>query len=102
MNMPISPDILAQQAYSAPTKTVAQNQAQAKKVSNDFESFFLFQMLELMEPDMSDNDVFGGGMGEEMFASVRNEHMADSLVESGGIGLSDTIYNHLLTLQEVK
>lgn len=102
MNIQMSPDLLTQQAYSQPVKTVAQNQAEAKKVSDDFESFFVFQMLELMEPDMSDNDVFGGGLGEEMFASVRNEHVADAITANGGIGLSDTIYNHLLSLQEVK
>ena len=102
MNMQISPDLITQQAHQAPTRTKAQNQAQAREVSDDFESFFLFQMLELMEPDMSGNEVFGGGHGEEMFASMRNEHLADNLTKSGGIGLSDTIYNHLLTLQEVK
>ncbi|MCH2093606.1 MAG: rod-binding protein [Rhodobacteraceae bacterium] len=39
---------------------------------------------------------FGGGAGEEHFASYLREAQARSMVAGGGLGLSDAIYQSLL------
>lgn len=39
---------------------------------------------------------FGGGAGEDQFASFLREAQADRIVASGGFGLSDAIYASLL------
>lgn len=78
------------------------NSERARGVSDDFESFFLFQMLELMETDLSNDPNMGGGVGEEMFNHMKNERIADEMTQRGGVGLSDTIYGALMKLQEVE
>lgn len=37
-------------------------------------------------------DAFGGGVGEEQFASFLREEQARSMVLTGGIGLAETIF----------
>lgn len=103
MDINLTNQMIAQQAYSAPKAANAQSvkQEEARQVSDDFESFFLFQMLELMDPEVADDPNFGGGTGEAMFNHIKNEHIAEAITDRGGIGLSDTIYDHLLKLQEV-
>lgn len=78
------------------------NAEKAKGVADDFESFFLFQMLEMMEADLSNDPNIGGGVGEEMFNHIKNEKIAEEMTKRGGVGLSDTIYGELMKLQEVK
>ena len=36
---------------------------------------------------------FGGGIGEEQFASFLREHQARAMVEKGGIGLAEHLFN---------
>lgn len=39
---------------------------------------------------------FGGGQGEEQFASLLRREQADRLVEAGGIGLAQVIYTAMI------
>ncbi|MFT7145121.1 MAG: flagellar protein FlgJ [Alphaproteobacteria bacterium] len=81
--------------FLAPSKSSAEK---AEKAAHDFESFFLYQMLELTDPGTAEG--FDGGKGEEMFRQIRNEHVADAMTKAGGIGIADTIYDQLLKIQE--
>lgn len=83
--------------FLAPNKSLEEV---ARTAADDFESFFLYQMLELTDPGV--NEEFGGGHAEAAFKRIRHEHVADEITQSGGVGLSDTIYGQLLKLQEVK
>lgn len=38
---------------------------------------------------------FGGGIGEDQFASFMRQAQADAMVRSGGVGLVESIYNSL-------
>ena len=72
-----------------------------REVAGDFESFFLYQMLELTQPkDMAENKVLGGGYAEEVWRQQMNQQVANEISKNGGIGLGDTIYNQLVKLQE--
>ncbi|PZP38918.1 MAG: hypothetical protein DI585_05835 [Pseudomonas fluorescens] len=66
--------------------------------ATEFEAFYIYQVMELMAPDME--GAFTGGSGEEMFRHTLNEHMADAITTSGGFGISKSIYNQLLKQQE--
>ena len=70
------------------------------KVGDEFESFFTYQVLELMQPKL-ENKVMSGGRGEEMFKHILNEHMANAITKQGGIGIADNIKAQLLKYQEV-
>lgn len=73
-----------------------------RKIAEDFESFYMFQVLQLMQPPMNEDSMFGGGFAEEMFRHTLNEQMAGQIVKRGGVGLADSIYAELTRLQEVK
>ncbi|MAI07340.1 MAG: hypothetical protein CMF61_00130 [Magnetococcales bacterium] len=85
------------QQYLAPAKSAEEK---ARIAADDFESFFLYQMLELTDPGV--NEAFGGGQAEAAFKRIQNEYVADEMTKAGGVGLSDTIYNQLMKLQEIK
>lgn len=38
---------------------------------------------------------FGGGIGEDQFASFMRQAQADAMVRSGGVGLAESIYHSL-------
>lgn len=85
------------QKFLAPAKSAEEK---AKVSADDFESFFLYQMLELTMPEV--NEEFGGGHAEAAFKRIQNEHIAAEMTKAGGVGLSDTIYNQLMQLQETE
>lgn len=75
-------------------------ETKARQFGDTFESMFLFQALEKLDAGVP--TVGGGGFGEKMFRGIRNEYLADSLTDktSGGLGISDNIYNELIKAQE--
>lgn len=58
------------------------------------ESAFLSEMLGHAGVGQS-RDAFGGGMGEEQFSSFLREKQADAMVQAGGIGLAQSIFEAL-------
>ncbi len=72
----------------------------AKKVSKDFEAFFLSQVMESMSEGIEPNSMFGGGQGEKMFRSLLYSEYAKQSVNSGGIGIADKVYQTILQAQE--
>ena len=69
-----------------------------KTKAKEFESFFVYQMMELMKPQVDSE--FSGGTGEDMFRHTLNEHMAKSITDAGGFGITNTVYKQLLKQQE--
>lgn len=62
--------------------------------AKDLEVAFLTEMLRhsgLGEPMES----FGGGIGEEQFASFLREGQAKAMVRAGGIGLTESLFRAL-------
>ncbi|MBI5746074.1 MAG: rod-binding protein [Nitrospirae bacterium] len=66
-----------------------------KKAAQEFESYFISYMLKEMRKTVPADSLFGGGRGEEIYRSFQDEALAKSMVESGGIGLSDIIIREL-------
>jgi Rod binding domain-containing protein len=85
-------------------KPVAQPTADAdpakiRKTAQDFEASFLSVMFNQMFEGVSTAAPFGGGMGEQAFRSFLTDAMAKSMVQQGGIGMSDQIARELMKLQ---
>ncbi|MFZ2619547.1 MAG: rod-binding protein [Alphaproteobacteria bacterium] len=71
-----------------------------ERAAKDYESYFLQQVLSLMEPEgVSENPLFGGGFAEEMFRNTMHEETAKSIVKAGGIGLADRLYKQMAEMQ---
>ncbi|MDQ2065309.1 rod-binding protein [Xinfangfangia sp. CPCC 101601] len=56
------------------------------------EAAFLTEMLGHAGLDTSPDSAFGGGIGEEQFASFLRQEQAQMLVEHGGIGLAESLF----------
>lgn len=63
-------------------------------VSKRLEATFLAEMLKSAGLGETP-DAFGGGAGEDQFASFLREKHAQQIVEGGGIGLAESIFNSL-------
>ena len=65
-----------------------------RAAANELEATFLAEMLKSAGFGKS-RDSFGGGSGEDQFASFLVLEQAKAMVEAGGIGLSESLFNAL-------
>lgn len=78
---------------------MATRDPQLRALAEQLETQFLAVMLDaagLGEP----REAFGGGQGESQFSSFLTAEYAEATVRAGGIGLSEAIYNALVTAKE--
>ena len=65
-----------------------------RKAARALETSFLAEMLKsagIGEP----RQTFGGGAGEDQFASFLRQEHARAIVDAGGLGLSESLYHAL-------
>lgn len=102
----LSPDMQLSQALSGassgrePALRRVENEAEARQVAEDFEAFFLSQMVEAMFKGVGENNPFGGGAGEQAFSGLLHEEYARVMAGTGGLGLSDNLTAEILRYQE--
>lgn len=72
----------------------------AKEAAKQFESFFVYQLLESMGAGLKADGPFGGGNAEKTWRSMQNEQYGKVIGGKGGMGLADAIYAQILRLQE--
>lgn len=89
----------AQAASQSPQKNVAHQKARA--AAEDFEAFFLSQMLNTMSAGIQTDETFGGGESEKIFRSMLNDEYSKSMARQGGIGIADAVFREMLAMQEV-
>ncbi|MCF3592665.1 rod-binding protein [Rhodobacteraceae bacterium LMO-12] len=58
------------------------------------EATFLSEMLKVAGMGKT-RDAFGGGAGEDQFASFLRQAQAEEMVKAGGIGLAESLYQAL-------
>ncbi|MEM8632026.1 MAG: rod-binding protein [Pseudomonadota bacterium] len=71
-----------------------QSDAALRQTAEDLEATFLAEMLKAARFGEA-RDTFGGGVGEEQFASFLRDDVAQSMAAGGGIGLSEHIFRAL-------
>ncbi len=91
---------LSLQANPLANGATTARQGQEQKTAEEFESFFLSQMLSHMFQGLGNDPLFGGGPGEEVFQSLMIQEYATVLSKNGGVGLSDSVTREILRLQE--
>ncbi|MFN4129194.1 MAG: rod-binding protein [Paracoccaceae bacterium] len=75
------------------------DQSQLYEKAKELETAFLSEMLAHAGLGES-SDSFGGGIGEEQFASFLRNEQARGIVQKGGLGLAQTIFEALVKAQE--
>lgn len=73
-----------------------------KAAAQDFESIFIFQILDAMYAGLPTDGLFGGGPGEKIFRSMMNEEIAKSISARGGFGIGEAVHRELLHIQEMQ
>lgn len=89
---PIGKTLIVQSALAN-----AQNQtddSRLRAVAEKLEASFLSEMLKHAGLGET-RGAFGGGVGEERFASFLRDAQAENMVKSGGIGLSEKLFDAL-------
>jgi len=76
----------------------ASQKASAKQSAQEFESFFIYQMLELTMPETPED--FGGGFAEDSFRQLQNEFIADEMSKQESFGIGHHVYKQLMEKQE--
>lgn len=81
-------------AVQTPTPLTARRESELRQAAVELEAAFLSEMLRhtgLGAP----RENFGGGEGEDQFASFLRTEQARAMAESGGIGLAESLFNAL-------
>ncbi len=65
-----------------------------RQVAIDLEATFLSEMLKHAGVGKT-SETFGGGIGEDQFASFLRNAQADEIASRGGLGLAESIFNSL-------
>ncbi len=69
-----------------------QSDVKLREAAQKLEATFLAEMLKSAGVG-APRDTFGGGAGEDQFASFLREAQAEEMVAAGGIGLAEALFN---------
>ncbi|OSP54738.1 rod-binding protein [Pseudoruegeria sp. SK021] len=83
---------------AGPSPFAAASEAALREVSVKLEASFLAEMLKSSGLGAGAGE-FGGGEGEEQFASFLRDAQADSIARAGGLGLAESIFQSLKARQ---
>nr|WP_097082157.1 MULTISPECIES: rod-binding protein [Rhodobacter] len=89
----ITAPVAASDLPKPPTKAAA-SEEQMRAKAKELEASFLAEMLKLSGVGKS-QESFNGGVGEEQFSSFLTDEYARIMVEKGGIGLAESIFQSL-------
>lgn len=79
---------------NGPSSASLEKTEKLRELATDLEASFLAEMLKSAGFGKVSQD-YGGGIGEEQFASFAVENHARKLAETGGIGLAEHIFKSL-------
>ncbi len=89
-------------ARRAPAPAASADPTAARKAAEDFEAFFMTQVIEEMFAGVEPDGMFGGGSGESMFRSLLFQEYGKAIARSGGVGIADAVQKEILKLQEAR
>ena len=85
----------------APSTLPEAQQAKTLATAQKFEAMALSQLLQPMfDTADSSGSMFGGGEAEKTWKPMLVNEMATNIVKSGGLGLTEPVYQQMLRLQE--
>lgn len=77
-----------------PKNQTPSNDTGLRQAAEKLEATFLAEMLKSAGLGKS-RESFGGGAGEDQFGSFLVQEQAQAMVDAGGIGLAESLYNAL-------
>jgi Rod binding domain-containing protein len=77
----------------------ALRQGDPAAAAQEFEAFFLSQVIDTLQSGETLQSAFGGGPGEQAWRSFLNDAYAEAITRAGGIGLADRLKAEIIALQ---
>lgn len=97
--LPIRPDVKPATVKGAEPRALSDAQrVKARHAAQRLEATFLAEMLKAAGFGEQENS-FSGGVGEDQFASLHRQAVADKIAQAGGIGLAE---HFLRSMMEAK
>lgn len=97
--MSLELDAVAQMQFAAANDRKTPGRS-LEDVAQEFESLFVQQLLTVMRQSLGDDGLFEGNTGQDMYASMMDQALAQALSEDGGIGLAGPILQSLRKMQD--
>ncbi|MCR4429738.1 MAG: rod-binding protein [Tepidanaerobacteraceae bacterium] len=72
-----------------------ENKRQLKKACEQFESIFVYYLLQKMRDTVPKEGFLEQGVSYDIIQSMHDEALAEELSKGGGLGLADQIYKQL-------
>ena len=72
----------------------------ARQAAQQFEGFFVGQMMQYMMSGIHADATFGGGQAEETWRSLLNDEYGKQIAKSGRLGVTDMVMKAMLKAQE--
>jgi Rod binding domain-containing protein len=102
------PQSNVEQLQQQKSATLDQEKARLKKVTEEFESFFMYYMLKTMretvpqDPLEEDKAMFSGGMGKDVFNQMFDLEISKGLSTGGHNSISEILYDSMEKLVETR
>ncbi|MDH5749633.1 MAG: rod-binding protein [Rhodospirillales bacterium] len=96
----IDPQAAAINHKIAPRIGKPNTQQDAHRVAQDFEAFFLSQVLQPMFSNLGAEEPFGGGAAEDMWRSLMVDEYGKAMAKAGGVGIADSVMRQIIIMQE--
>ena len=88
--------MIAATGSSLPPSQLQRIRSQAEEL----EGVFLNTLTKEMFASIKSDENFGGGFGEETWRSMQAEQLANTIAQSGGVGIADDLMSQMIALQE--
>ncbi len=86
--------------FNTPKPSADQSLDKIKESAQDFEAFFLSQMMEHMFSGIETDGMFGGGHAEKVYRSMLITEYGNNIAKNGGVGVADHVMNTMIEMQE--
>ncbi len=81
---------------SARTKERAAKEEKLKKACADFESIFIYNMLQKMRGTVPKSGLLQEMQGKNTYNAMVDQKVAEDLAENGGVGLQKMLYDQIV------
>jgi peptidoglycan hydrolase FlgJ len=88
------------QQSQPPRLAITSNPTKANDAAEEFEAFFMTQVMESMFAGIETDGPLGGGFGEGVFRSLLLQEFGKEMAARGGVGISDAVQKEILRIQE--
>lgn len=102
LHSPIDSSLIDLQRQTKPNLAAARTPGEVRQAAEDFESFFIAQMVGTLFSNIKTDGPFGGGFGETIYRSMLADEYGKVMARRGGVGIADAVEREILKLQEVQ